>query len=170
MSGAFRANSRMLRTLQRLEREGSRRNGLHPELDALVDNGFVECYGCIFLSGFEKSARPNGTKKSLVDKTGLECFANHLHIKDYVKSDPAEQLRQGMMFAQKLAEALRLSFPRTRFRIIVAQNAQGVIVRFHKLRPNEEWLSSDLEAYKDDSIGIITVSAGVALLTRARRF
>lgn len=163
----FEANKRMLRLIRRAEEDGLQRNGLDPELATLVDKGFVQRYGCIFLSGFEENARLRDSRKGLVDKTGVECFANHLHVKDYIAASALVQLDQGIMFAQRLAKALRFSFPRTGFRVIVSKNAEGVIVRFHKLRPNEEWLSRDLEGYEHEAVCVMTILANDSLAKRA---
>jgi len=118
----------------------------------------VEKYGCIFHLGFETNARPRNTRKLLADKTGIECFANHIHIDNYVKTHSIGQLEQGILFANKLAQQLRLSYPRTTFRLIVSHNNRdGATIRFHKLRENEEYLASDLERYEDEAICVLTV-------------
>ena len=149
----------MIRLLRRVKQEAGWEDSLVLELAELLDRGFVERYGCILYSGHEKSAQLKSTREALVDKTGIECFANHIHIIDHVKADPLGQLQQGMAFVRELTKELRRSYPRTRFRLILSHNKHGVIVRFHKLRVAEEWLSDDLEEYKEDSIYVLTVCA-----------
>jgi hypothetical protein len=95
-----------------------------------------------------------------MDKTGVECFANHVHITDYVKGDSFRQLQQGTVFVRSLAKKkLRQSYPRTSFRLILSHSQDSVSVRCHKLRVGEEWVSNDLEEYKDESIYVLMVCA-----------
>jgi hypothetical protein len=155
MRDRFVANRRMLSRLRALEGKKFSDRRLEPRLSVLIDEGFVQRYGCILYAALKERARPRATRKGLMDKTGIECFVNHVHVDDYIKGDPFRQLQQGMAFARKLSERLERSYPRTRFQVIVAQNKYGVTVRFHKRRRDEKWLNDSLESYKDDAICVL---------------
>lgn len=91
-----------------------------------------------------------------MDKTGIECPANHIHLEDYVKLDPLGQFRQAVLFVKQLARLLGEVIPENEFQGNFERDS--AIVGFHKVRAGEEWLSDDLEGYKDDALYVLTIS------------
>jgi len=166
MKESIKANRKMQRLLSK--EIGADR--LDPELLALLQSGFSNRYGCIFYAGFEQSVSSRARRKELWDKTGIECSANHIHLEDYVKLDPLVQFRQAVLFVKQLARLLGRSYPRTSFRVILSVNRDGAIVRFHKVRAGEEWLSDDLEGYKDDALYVLTISPDGKCSHERKRF
>lgn len=47
------------------------------------------------------------------------------------------------------------------FRVIVGCGDHDAVVRFHRVRPREEWLSDDLESYVDEAILVIDVESAM---------
>lgn len=76
------------------------------------------------------------------DLTGFECFVNHVHFRKPIDA---------LATAEQIRRLLKESF-RGDFEIIVAGDAAGYTVRFHKWRPREEWLSNDLEGYSSEAV------------------
>lgn len=99
----------------------------------------------------------------LNDKTGSECEENHIHISDFIESKNRGLvlLEIGLKFAKLLSERLKCTYPRYHFNVIISydlknlSNLNDCIVRFHKVRLGERWLTKNLEDYKQHAIGII---------------
>jgi hypothetical protein len=71
-------------------------------------------------------------------------------------------MRQGIAFALATESQLSSTSPGKPFKVIVAATAHGCGVRFHLMRPGEEWLASDLDGYKDEAI-LVLESRSVAV-------
>jgi len=142
-------------------------------LSKILLSNFVIHQGCYLLdyslpSGFnpipEQEFIPD---KSFLDRTGYECFQNHLHTRDLLKSKKKSlhHLLTGIIIADNLKYKLKVSFPSRKFRIIVSypvlplseednEIKNDCAIRFHLMRKSEYFIS-DLEEFKFDAIGII---------------
>jgi hypothetical protein len=89
------------------------------------------------------------------DKTGFECSANHVHL-PFVGTN--ESLISCLEYAATLQEALSPFTQDRRFRVIVAlPEDDDCTVRFHQIRPGENWIADDLEGYKSEAILVFDV-------------
>jgi hypothetical protein len=75
-------------------------------LAELLQGELVEENGCCFLASLREGAR-TASLASFPDRSGLECFVNHIHIGDFLEtSDAIECLRQGLRWADVLSGKL----------------------------------------------------------------
>jgi len=118
---------------------------LPDELNSIINEGFFEHDGCFFskkLMSYCLSASP----EYFQDNVGFECFVNSLHIDDYVKGN---YLDYSISFSNALFKAWQSFSLDKELNVIILPNDFGVAIKFHLIRPNETWLSEDLEAYED---------------------
>lgn len=118
---------------------------LPDELNSIVNEGFFERNGCFFskkLMGYCTSASPDYFQ----DSVGFECFVNSLHIDDYVKDN---YLDYSISFSNALFESWQHFSSDKKLNVIILPNDFGITIKFHLIRPNETWLSEDLEEYED---------------------
>lgn len=118
---------------------------LPDELNSIINEGFFERDGCFFsknLIDYCTSASP----EYFQDSVGFECFVNSLHIEDYVKGN---YLDYAISFSNALLEAWQRFSSDKKLNVIILPNDFGVTIKFHLIRPNETWLSEDLEEYED---------------------
>lgn len=126
---------------------------LPQKLIALLNAGFVEEEECVFFSQLKPSAPVKNV--DFPDKTGYECFVNHLDIEDYLENggSPAlELLGRGLALAQEIKERLSQLHGTRHFRVIVAFTGPSCSVRFHTVRQDEGWTDKDL--CRDEAIAI----------------
>ena len=115
---------------------------------------------CTILAVFANTARLH-TVEELQDRTGFECFVNHVHLKDYVRGPIETQLRQALLLLDELKRLLRQAGRRQNYEFIVGCNDDGCIVRFHSLWPKETYLDDDLESYSEDALLVSEVHVPV---------
>jgi hypothetical protein len=130
---------------------------LPQKLLVLLNEGFLEEEDCVFFSRLKKQSHVQ--RLDFPDRTGYECFVNHVHVEDYLENGglpPMELLGRGIAFAHELAERLRRLQGTRHFRIIVASDG-GVscTVRFHTLRHEEEWVGKNSNGFKEEAIAIL---------------
>lgn len=126
------------------------RGPLDPRLAYVLRSGFTEEGDCVLLSALH--AGYSLSLGSRLDRTGLECFVNHLHIGDYFPGSPEEQLRQAMLLVEELVSLLARAYPNASFRVIVTQNRRQTTVRFRKVRSGNAFLATDLEKSEDEAV------------------
>jgi hypothetical protein len=117
---------------------------LPQRLLALLNGGFAEEEQCIFLSLLKKTAPVS--RKDFPDRTAYECFVNHIHIEDYLENGglpPLKMLGRGIGLARELKARLSQLHAGKHFRIIVAFHPPVCTVRFHTIRPDEQWVDKD---------------------------
>ena len=108
---------------------------------ALLNAGFVEEEGRVFLSPLRKDAPV--TRADCPERTQYECFVNHIHVGDYLENGglpPLELLGRGIALARELKERLSQLHGLRDFRIMVRLQGTICAVRFHTIRPDEEWI------------------------------
>lgn len=151
-------NSRMSTLMQRLGVQwplGADANAAEiPRLELVQD--------CVLLK--DEFERNRHVKVSgLPDKTGFECFLNHVH---FCFTGTRESFVSCLGYAAALQEALMPLAQSRRFRVIVGISEDdcspsfNCTVRFHQIRPGEVWLSEDLEGYESEAILFFDVPSG----------
>jgi len=111
----------------------------------------------------EEHRRSGGVStEDFPDRTGYECFVNHIHL-------PYDGKRESLMACLACAEQVRGELERytngREFLIIVSVYADGCVVRFHECRPGESWLGGNLEAYTEEAILAICVTSAAGRCT-----
>jgi hypothetical protein len=90
------------------------------------------------------------------DRTGFEAFVNHVH---FPLDDDRESLLKCLTYATNLQGELKAVAAGRRFLIIVSVQNAECVVRFHQVRPNESWVSKNLEGYEDEGILLLPVES-----------
>jgi hypothetical protein len=125
---------------------------LLPALKAILDEGLLWREGCLLLNSQSKLVSSEA-RDQLTDRTGFECFVNHLHIEDYVQGTGCTLVEQAIAFGRELQAATRRIGVKEQLIYIVAGDCEEMNVRFHILRPGEQWVSPDLEQY-EEAVGV----------------
>jgi len=95
--------------------------------------------------------------KDFPDRTGYECFVNHIHLRYNGTRDSLMGLLSVVtQLQQNLAQYAR----DRQFLIILSIAGTECVVRFHECRAGERWLVNDLEAYKEEAILALSVGTG----------
>jgi hypothetical protein len=151
-------NQRMMSSLgQATPSDFARHEKLSEKLSQLLAEGFTDLGGAIVFTAMSDIAE-NVKPENFPDLTGFECFVNHIHVEDQLDGPVLDQtalLRLGIAFALATERQLRSTFPGKPFIVIVAATAHGCGVRFHLVRPGEEWLASDLDGYEEEAILVL---------------
>jgi hypothetical protein len=129
---------------------------LPQKLLGLLNGGFVEADECVFLSALKKTASVE--RMDFPNRTAYECFVNHIHIEDYLENGglpPLEMLGRGLALAREVSERLSHLHGVKHFRIIVAFPGATCTVRFHTIRPNEEWVDKDAAGPDSEAMAIL---------------
>ncbi|WP_219836079.1 hypothetical protein [Paenibacillus sp. R14(2021)] len=134
----------------------------HTELINIVWPTFIEVEGCILLQNDLKPDRTINIEfvlKQFGDRSGFEASESHVHMID-VSSFFIKQPLEGLRFAMKLVDMwvvkLKLDFPDYSFLIILSFDGGDSIIRFHRIREDEEpWINIErIDEYKDEGISI----------------
>ncbi|EUC17707.1 UNVERIFIED_ORG: hypothetical protein BDU10_7515 [Burkholderia sp. CF145] len=136
---------------------------LSPSLKAVADNGFVHHNGCYVLR--DLSATTNATRSTLGDSTGYECFVNSLHIEDYEADQP---LAQAILFVMQVFQIWNAAAPNKYLTAIVSAGEFSVVAKFHVKRPDEHWLSDNIEGYDDPVLSIDSNEDISAMVSKSR--
>jgi hypothetical protein len=79
---------------------GIKPDHLAHELRTILDGGLVRRDGCLLLKSQLALTQPYNVER-FHDETGYECFANHVHLEDFLPSAGACQLlAQALAFAR----------------------------------------------------------------------
>ena len=162
----MRTNTWMSKLLQQYEIGEDYSQELIPELRALLDAGFHVRDGAYLFARLENTV--GEPPEQFEDLTGYECAVNHFHPDFYLDPPDHENtelvLKNGVAFVHALARKLRGSFPGVPFRIILDYSDEtndwlmSCTIRFHKVRPAEEWIKlDDLDGYKTGAILIVSI-------------
>jgi hypothetical protein len=138
-------NQRMAGLLAKANVELSDERQFH---DLEVEDDLIEANGAVLLKN-EYMQSKHIAVEDYQDKTGYECFINHVHI-------PCKNGKRALLSALGyifgLRKSLEKQFPDRVFVIIASFSDGECTVRFHQFRNNEQWLTGDLEGYKLDAI------------------
>ncbi|MDA1476423.1 hypothetical protein [Bacillus changyiensis] len=88
------------------------------------------------------------------DKTGYEASCNELRVNDYIQNtDETTVLLYAFQTMDGWEKQLKDRFPQHKFILILSYDQGYATLRFHKKREDESnWLSADLEKYKQQAI------------------
>ncbi|WP_337100119.1 hypothetical protein [Paenibacillus sp. YIM B09110] len=126
---------------------------------------FIEVEDCILIQDDQESPRTVNIEfvlEQFGDRSGFEAAESHVHMMDvsrYFMKHPKE----GFSFAQKImnmwAVKLKFDFPNYNFLIILSFDGEDSIVRFHRIREEENlWIDIDrIEDFKNEGICIVKV-------------
>jgi len=85
----------------------------------------------------------------LPDKTGYECFINHVHLPF---DRTGASLKSCLSYAIALQKGLARIAKNRSFQVIVSVNDHECTVRFHQLRQGESWVAEDIEGYTEEAV------------------
>ncbi len=146
----MRLNARMRRVLPEPR---SKTWKIQPAFAGVAERGFSITEDCVVFS------EGHVNRTDFPDRTGYECFANQVHLDDFILDGSPEYLvEQALALATRLNERLCGVAPDKSFRFIIALNDAGCTLRFHTVRPDEQWETEDLEKYAEEAVGVIESS------------
>lgn len=126
---------------------------LPDNLAQLLRDGISLVDDCLVLGKSNAVPRLDSIRAAVMDNTGYECFVNHIHLKECGSSTAA--LRQATAFCKRVsAEAVRV-VPNRSLRFIISKNGEDWTVHFHTLRPDESYVSDDLEGYVEEAVLVL---------------
>jgi hypothetical protein len=115
---------------------------------------------CVLLGNQWEPNKQHLKITDLPDKTGFECFINHVHLPF---DGTNESLISCLEYAATLQEALMPLTGDRQFRVIVSLSEDyefpesACTVRFQQIRHGENSMSEDLEGYKSEAILVFDV-------------
>ena len=121
-------------------------DSLTPELSPVPA---IEIVGEYVLLKKHYEANKHVSPEGLQDKTGYECFINHVH---FPFDGTGDSLKSCLRYAVALQHGLAQIAKNRGFQVIVSVSEHECTVRFHKLRQGESWIAEDLEGYADEAI------------------
>jgi hypothetical protein len=92
-------------------------------------------------------------RPAVMDKTGYECFVNHVHLKEL--GDSAAVLGHAVAFCERVSAEAASVAPNRSVRFIISKNGEDWTVHFHTLRPDENYASDDLEGYAEEAVLVL---------------
>jgi hypothetical protein len=124
------------------------------EIDVLMASPVVEIDNCFFIKAlYGEESSPHGLLPKM-DKTGIECFINHVHAEDFIKTEPqiSDLMAHGFRLFFGFYDKLDDYESDKTFCVIITFNESTCTVRFHAVRENEQWLTDNLEDYTLDAV------------------
>ena len=146
----MRANSRMRQFIKQLPpgKDESYRAAFTQELFELLNSKLERAGDALLMSSL---ARRSGNSKisDFPDATGYECYVNHVRLDDHLLKPLSgdDLFAAALGVTKELRSKLRDVGDGKTFRLILSCNEDGAGLRFHALRPKENWLTADLESY-----------------------
>jgi len=137
-------NREMSRLLERMNIRASKLD----QLRAFESIQTIDAGGCtVFPEEFERNTHVK--VEDFQDRTGYECFINHLHR---LYSSDRQSLIENLAFAVGLSNALGSMDGLKSFQTILSVGDGDCTVRFNECRYGENWISEDLESYREEAI------------------
>jgi hypothetical protein len=123
--------------------------------DILTPRSFAIVHGSLLLrTEYEKAKHVKS--EDFPDRTGFECFVNHVHLP---YAGTPESFRSCLQYALALEKYLSEFGEGRVFLVLLSVSDNGCVVRFHQNRPNERWIADDLEGYSEEAILVLTVGS-----------
>ncbi|MCE9526871.1 MAG: hypothetical protein K8R36_12540 [Planctomycetales bacterium] len=113
-------------------------------LRRIVDAGLIMVDGCCLSR--ELASKSHAALVNFPDRTGYECFVNHVHVDDFAAG---HWVPEAVRFVTALCARAKREYPDQSFRAIVSTDGLSCVARFHVLRPGECWGVDDLETYDE---------------------
>jgi hypothetical protein len=130
---------------------------LSQKLQGLLESPFLEEDGCLFVAQL-RARVPTVKLPDFQNRTAFECYVNHIHVEDYSENGgflPLPMLGYGMAVAQALRDRLAQERAEQHFHVIVNFDGDHCDVRFHTVRPDEEFIGPDLEEYPQEALAVL---------------
>jgi hypothetical protein len=98
--------------------------------------------------------------KDFHDKTGFECFINHVQP---TFTGTSESLISCLEYATMVRQTLMPMMEVRRFRVIVSlsEDDSDCTIRFHQIRSGETFMAQDLEGYKCEAIMVFDIPSAL---------
>ena len=156
----IKTNKKMNKIMRRARSQHVR---LPKSLLGTIKSGFIVTNGCFFVTALYDKPR-NVTLAAFPDQTGFECCVNHFHIDDYVKDD-AKQLCLALALIDKIKKKWsQWDYCKLPIEFIVSINKSSSVLKFHVIRPGQQFMDEDLENYEDDAVLICNFNLGKKVL------
>jgi|HubBroStandDraft_2_1064218.scaffolds.fasta_scaffold676753_1 hypothetical protein len=137
----IRMNRAFVHAIRSLRGGGKR--PLVSELKEIARGGIINIDGCSLLA--REVGHTNATVNDFPDKTGFECFVNHIHLDEYASEF---LIGQTICFVSEVLNDWNKKHAEGELNAIVGLK-DGATVRFHRRRENEFWLAGDLDGYNE---------------------
>jgi hypothetical protein len=129
---------------------------LPKSLAEIVHGEFIVAEGCYFVSSLY-TAKGNANLSRFPDKTGYECYVNHIHLDDH-DANTVKQLEMAIAAMKVLRENWRnWEYSHLPIEFVISVDESSCVFRFHVLRDNEKYLDGDLEKYENDAV-LVSIS------------
>jgi len=125
---------------------------LEEELAALAGEALLETSHGVVLRPLAQAKWEPG---AFPDETGYEAYANKIHIADFLSTPdrgPAYVVAQGILYAEALRERLKVRDENFCIILSLDPDSVDVTVRFHMVRPEQQWLADDMNGYAEGII------------------
>jgi hypothetical protein len=126
---------------------------LPDELAQVVGDGMSVVDDCLVVGKPDAVARLDSVRAAVMDKTGYECFVNHIHLKE--RGDSVAALGDAVAFCKRVSAEVTSVAPNRPVRFIISKNGEDWTVHFHTLRPDESYVSDDLEGYAEEAVLVL---------------
>jgi len=128
-------------------------DGVPDELAQVLGDGMRVVGDCLVVGKSDAASCLDSVRAAVMDKTGYACFVNHFHLKEHGNS--AAVLGHAVAFCKRVsAEAVSIA-PNRSVRFIISKNGKDWTVHFHTLRPDESYVSADLEGYAEEAVLVL---------------
>lgn len=133
-------NNLMLPQLESIRWEDMKKINLPHELSEVVEQGFVELFGCFLskkLIGYYGVIQPD----SFEDEIALECFVNSIHVEDYVHEN---HFQYSIVFCNSIIKKWNESHAGF-LNVIISLDDETLLptIKFHLKRKGVSWLDED---------------------------
>jgi hypothetical protein len=122
------------------------------ELAQILGDGMRIIDDCLVV-GKSDAVPLDSVRAAVMDKTGYECFVNHVHLKEL--GDSAAVLGHAVAFCKRVSAQAASVAPNRSVRFIISKNGKDWTVHFHTLRPDESYVTDDLEGYAEEAVLVL---------------
>ena len=123
------------------------------ELAQVLGDGMRVVDDCLVVGKPDAVPRLDSVRAAVRDKTGYECFVNHIHLKE--RGDSVAALEDTVAFCKRVSAEVVSVAPSRSVRFIISKNGKDWTVHFHTLRPDESYVSDDLEGYGEEAVLVL---------------
>ncbi|WP_147439312.1 hypothetical protein [Corallococcus sp. CA049B] len=153
----MRLNVLMQAYLRNAQVQAVQSRPLTPRMQALLAEGVVGRHGLWVWRRKALESAP-AVHPTFPDATGYECFANKVHVSDFVGNldeEPWERrlpLKEQVGYGLRLALELQRVLPAEKLFTTILGCSNACTLRFHLTRPGERWLGENLENYPRNAL------------------
>jgi len=121
-------------------------NAALPKLSELVSGGFQTKKGCFFLSRKYQPHYDEYEIEDFHDETGFEAFVNSV---DFESLQSQDQLAESLVFCREIMQVFQDIAPKQTLLTLVMKDETNVRVKFYVQRAGQNYLSGEIEDYKE---------------------